>query len=134
MQVLLQGVEPGVTCPPSACRLQLLVVSDLFTERNQFEMMYLTLTELRKAHPSEDEILLQYLVPATCKAAAVLGMVSGGHAEPWPRGESAPLRCGAWGASWASGGAPVALGPAAARCLLQGLGCAPGGLRPGPPP
>ncbi|XP_017900889.1 PREDICTED: huntingtin-like, partial [Capra hircus] len=51
----------------------LLVVSDLFTERNQFEMMYLTLTELRKAHPSEDEILLQYLVPATCKAAAVLG-------------------------------------------------------------
>ncbi|XP_057562698.1 huntingtin isoform X4 [Hippopotamus amphibius kiboko] len=52
----------------------LLVVSDLFTERNQFEMMYLTLTELRRLHPSEDEILLQYLVPATCKAAAVLGM------------------------------------------------------------
>ncbi|XP_043304434.1 huntingtin isoform X4 [Cervus canadensis] len=52
----------------------LLVVSDLFTERNQFEMMYLTLTELRKVHPQEDEILLQYLVPATCKAAAVLGM------------------------------------------------------------
>ncbi|EPY80840.1 hypothetical protein CB1_000531009 [Camelus ferus] len=53
---------------------QLLVVSDLFTERNQFEMMYLTLSELRRVHPSEDEILLQYLVPATCKAAAVLGM------------------------------------------------------------
>lgn len=52
----------------------LLVVSDLFTERSQFEMMYLTLTELRRVHPSEDEILLQYLVPATCKAAAVLGM------------------------------------------------------------
>ncbi|XP_072803026.1 huntingtin isoform X3 [Vicugna pacos] len=52
----------------------LLVVSDLFTERNQFEMMYLTLSELRRVHPSEDEILLQYLVPATCKAAAVLGM------------------------------------------------------------
>uniref|UniRef100_A0A8C6R2D9 Huntingtin n=1 Tax=Nannospalax galili TaxID=1026970 RepID=A0A8C6R2D9_NANGA len=52
----------------------LLVVSDLFTERTQFEMMYLTLTELRRVHPSEDEILLQYLVPATCKAAAVLGM------------------------------------------------------------
>lgn len=58
--------------------LQLLVVSDLFTERNQFEMMYQTLTELRRVHPSEDEILLQYLVPATCKAAAVLGMVSKG--------------------------------------------------------
>ncbi|XP_077157717.1 huntingtin isoform X3 [Paroedura picta] len=52
----------------------LLAVSDLFTERNQFEMMYTTLTELRKMHPSEDEILVQYLVPATCKAAAVLGM------------------------------------------------------------
>ncbi|XP_013930191.1 PREDICTED: huntingtin-like, partial [Thamnophis sirtalis] len=52
----------------------LLAVSDLFTERNQFEMMYATLTELRKVHPSEDEILLQYLVPAVCKAAAVLGM------------------------------------------------------------
>ncbi|NWV62410.1 HD protein, partial [Malurus elegans] len=52
----------------------LLAVSDLFTERNQFEMMYTTLTELRKVHPSEDEILVQYLVPAICKAAAVLGM------------------------------------------------------------
>ncbi|XP_023593769.1 huntingtin, partial [Trichechus manatus latirostris] len=52
----------------------LLVVSDLFTERSQFEMMYATLTELRRVHPSEDEILIQYLVPATCKAAAVLGM------------------------------------------------------------
>lgn len=51
----------------------------MFTERNQFEMMYLTLTELRKVHPQEDEILLQYLVPATCKAAAVLGMVSEGR-------------------------------------------------------
>lgn len=57
------------------------MVSDLFTERNQFEMMYLTLTELRRVHPSEDEILLQYLVPATCKAAAVLGMVSLGSRE-----------------------------------------------------
>ncbi|NXE23880.1 HD protein, partial [Ardeotis kori] len=52
----------------------LLAVSDLFTERNQFEMMYTALMELRKVHPSEDEILVQYLIPATCKAAAVLGM------------------------------------------------------------
>lgn len=54
-------------------------MSDLFTERNQFEMMYTTLTELRKVHPSEDEILIQYLIPATCKAAAVLGMVRNSH-------------------------------------------------------
>ncbi|EPQ20418.1 Huntingtin [Myotis brandtii] len=46
----------------------LLVVSDLFTERSQFEMMYQTLTELRRVHPPEDEILLQYLVPATGKS------------------------------------------------------------------
>lgn len=62
----------NVLCP------QLLVVSDLFTERTQFEMMYSALTELRRVHPAEDEILTQYLVPATCKAAAVLGMVSVG--------------------------------------------------------
>ncbi|XP_075400754.1 huntingtin isoform X2 [Tenrec ecaudatus] len=52
----------------------LLVVSDLFTERSQFEMMFTTLMGLHRVHPSEDEILLQYLVPAACKAAAVLGM------------------------------------------------------------
>lgn len=51
-------------------------MSDLFTERNQFEMMFSTLMELQKLHPPEDEILNQYLVPAVCKAAAVLGMVS----------------------------------------------------------
>lgn len=67
------GSPPSCLCLPC---VQLLVVSDLFTERNQFEMMYSTLTELRRVHPSEDEILIQYLVPATCKAAAVLGMVS----------------------------------------------------------
>ncbi|XP_041641127.1 huntingtin isoform X2 [Cheilinus undulatus] len=52
----------------------LLAVSDLFTERNQFDMMFSTLMELHKLHPPEDEILNQYLVPAICKAAAVLGM------------------------------------------------------------
>ncbi|KAL1023919.1 hypothetical protein UPYG_G00048960 [Umbra pygmaea] len=52
----------------------LLAVSDLFTERNQFDMMFNTLSELQKTHPPEDEILNQYLVPAICKAAAVLGM------------------------------------------------------------
>ncbi|XP_029003090.1 huntingtin isoform X3 [Betta splendens] len=52
----------------------LLAVSDLFTERNQFDMMFSTLMDLQKLHPPEDEILNQYLVPAICKAAAVLGM------------------------------------------------------------
>lgn len=80
---------PMATPLPVMCP-QLLVVSDLFTERSQFEMMYMTLTELRRAHPAEDEILLQYLVPATCKAAAVLGMVS--RAPPAPTCPSAPIK------------------------------------------
>lgn len=46
-------------------------------------MMYTTLTELRKVHPSEDEILVQYLIPATCKAAAVLGMVRNSQKVYW---------------------------------------------------
>ncbi|XP_062068838.1 huntingtin isoform X1 [Lepus europaeus] len=71
----------------------LLVVSDLFTERSQFEMMYATLTELRRVHPSEDEILIQYLVPATCKAAAVLGMDKA-VAEPVSRLLETTLRSG----------------------------------------
>ncbi|MFT7807444.1 huntingtin isoform X1 [Arapaima gigas] len=69
----------------------LLAVSDLFTERNQFEMMYNTLSELQKVHPTEDEILNQYLVPAICKAAAVLGMDKA-TAEPVCRLLEAALR------------------------------------------
>lgn len=87
-------LPPALTAAPPVrplC-LQLLVVSDLFTERSQFEMMYQTLTELRRVHPPEDEILLQYLVPATCKAAAVLGMVSRGH-PAWRRGGQHPPQC-----------------------------------------
>lgn len=80
-------------------------------------MMYLTLTELRKVHPQEDEILLQYLVPATCKAAAVLGMVSAGR----------PTALWSGGAGRASSGAPEALVPEVAGRLRQGLGCACGG-------
>ncbi|KAL7976412.1 hypothetical protein Chor_015476 [Crotalus horridus] len=51
-------------------RLGTVESTNEFRSKNQFEMMYTTLTELRKVHPSEDEILLQYLVPALCKAAA----------------------------------------------------------------
>ncbi|XP_043918860.1 huntingtin isoform X2 [Protopterus annectens] len=69
--------SPSKKTPPiliSEVVRSLLAVSDLFTERNQFDTMYSTLTELQKLHPPEDEILNQYLVPAICKAAAVLGM------------------------------------------------------------
>ncbi|XP_061888954.1 huntingtin isoform X3 [Entelurus aequoreus] len=76
-QWLIQGSPSNRKTPTilvSEVVRSLLAVSDLFTERNQFDMMFSTLMELQKLHPPEDEILNQYLVPAICKAAAVLGM------------------------------------------------------------
>ena len=54
---------------------QVLLISDIFTERSQFEWMYETLLELNKIHPVEDEVVTQYVIPGICKAASVLGMV-----------------------------------------------------------
>jgi huntingtin len=54
----------------------MLAISDLFTEKAQFQWMLATCLELGKHHPFEDEILHQYLVLGSCKAAAVLGPVS----------------------------------------------------------
>ncbi|XP_071827308.1 huntingtin-like isoform X2 [Apostichopus japonicus] len=51
-----------------------LVISDIFTERSQFEWMFDTLLEVNKYHYVEDEIINQYAVPGICKAAAILGM------------------------------------------------------------
>nr|CAD7441338.1 unnamed protein product [Timema bartmani] len=51
-----------------------LSISDLFTERAQFQWMLETFLELSRSHPSEDEILHQYLVLGCCKAASVLGV------------------------------------------------------------
>lgn len=52
-----------------------LMVSDIFTERSQFQWMLHTFIELGKNHPSEDELLHQFLTLGVCKAAAVLGQV-----------------------------------------------------------
>ncbi|ESO95031.1 hypothetical protein LOTGIDRAFT_160793 [Lottia gigantea] len=54
----------------------MLSLSDLFMEREQFEMMLDTFLDLYKQHPSEDEILLQYLIVGICKASAVIGVDS----------------------------------------------------------
>ena len=51
-------------------------LSDLFAEREQYEWMLDTLFEVYKSHPGEDEIAMQYLNVAICKAAAVVGVVS----------------------------------------------------------
>ncbi|MEQ2164530.1 hypothetical protein GOODEAATRI_007631, partial [Goodea atripinnis] len=68
----------------------LLAVSDLFTERNQFDMMFSTLLELQKLHPPEDEILNQYLVPAILIAEPVCRLL-----ETTLRSTHLPSRMGA---------------------------------------
>ncbi|XP_022080674.1 huntingtin-like isoform X2 [Acanthaster planci] len=52
----------------------ILVISDVFTQRAQYEWMFDTLLDVNKNHPVEDELVTQYAVPGICKAAAVLGL------------------------------------------------------------
>ena len=54
----------------------MLVLSDLFTERQQYEWMLDTLFDVYRTHPQEDELVTQYIVVGVCKAAAITGMVS----------------------------------------------------------
>jgi huntingtin len=56
--------------------VQVVALSDIFTEKGQFEWMLATLLEMHKLHPPEDEQLNQYIVVGLCKAAAVVGTVS----------------------------------------------------------
>ncbi|XP_046737508.1 huntingtin isoform X1 [Diprion similis] len=50
----------------------ILAISELFTERSQYQWMLDTCLDLSRVHPIENEILHQYLVIAVCKATAVL--------------------------------------------------------------
>ena len=52
------------------------MLSDVFTDKSQFEWMLSTYLNFYRSHPAEDEITLQYLVVGICKAAAVIGLVS----------------------------------------------------------
>lgn len=55
----------------------MLVLSDLFNEKTQFEWLFSTLLEFYQHHyGGEDEITNQYTVVTLCKAAAVLQQVS----------------------------------------------------------
>lgn len=58
---------------PVALRLQVLYLSDLFTEPAQLEWLLARLLDVQRTHPAEDELVAQYLVVGVCKAAAVLG-------------------------------------------------------------
>ena len=42
----------------------------------QYEWMLSELLDLYQNYPNEDEIMMQYLLPALCKALAVLKMVT----------------------------------------------------------
>ncbi|XP_037081654.1 huntingtin-like [Pollicipes pollicipes] len=49
-----------------------VLLSDLLTERSQFEWLLAGCVALYQVHPIDDEVMLQYLVLGLCKAAAVL--------------------------------------------------------------
>lgn len=51
------------------------MLSDVFTDKSQFEWMLTMLLDIYKSHPGEDELVTQYLIVGVCKAAAVVGMV-----------------------------------------------------------
>jgi huntingtin len=53
----------------------MVCLSDLFMEREQFEFMLDTLLDVVKAHPSEDELVNQYLTVGLAKSTAVVGVV-----------------------------------------------------------
>ena len=52
------------------------MLSDVFTDKAQFDWMLSTFLNIYRSHPAEDELTMQYLVIGICKAAAVIGVVS----------------------------------------------------------
>ena len=56
--------------------VQMVCLSDLFMEREQFEFMLDTLLDVVRVHPAEDELVNQYLTVGLAKATAVVGVVS----------------------------------------------------------
>ncbi|KAF4521052.1 hypothetical protein B566_EDAN008124 [Ephemera danica] len=54
------------------CVRSVLMISEIFTERAQFQWMLHTFIELGKSHPAEDELLHQFLTLGVCKASSVL--------------------------------------------------------------
>ncbi|XP_064630020.1 huntingtin-like [Lineus longissimus] len=79
LELYSQWLSPGAN--PKTPLMQLnetvksvVALSDLFTEKQQFEWMFDNLLEVQRMHPGEDELLNQYLIVGLCKAAAVVGM------------------------------------------------------------
>ena len=55
----------------------IIMVSDIFTQSNQFNWMLSTLSELQKVHPGEDEVMSSLLCLGLSKVVSVLG-----HQDP----------------------------------------------------
>lgn len=53
-----------------------VMLSDIFMETSQFDWMLGLFMDLYRHHPSEDEILVQYLILGIAKAASVIGLDS----------------------------------------------------------
>ncbi|CAN7939604.1 unnamed protein product [Ixodes hexagonus] len=53
-----------------------VMLSDIFMESSQFDWMLSLFMDMYRHHPSEDEILAQYLILGIAKAAAVVGLDS----------------------------------------------------------
>ena len=52
------------------------MLSDVFTDKAQFEWMLSVFLNIYRSHPIEDELTMQYLIVGICKAAAIVGLVS----------------------------------------------------------
>lgn len=51
------------------------MLSDLFVDGTHFDWVLETLLDLHHNHASEDDLLIQYLLPTLCKALAFLKTV-----------------------------------------------------------
>jgi len=53
-----------------------MMLSDVFTDKAQFEWMLSMFLNIHQSHPPDDELTMQYIVVGICKSAAVVGLVS----------------------------------------------------------
>ncbi|XP_058802645.1 huntingtin isoform X2 [Phymastichus coffea] len=72
----------------------LLLVSELFVERSQFQWMLESCMELWKNHQVEDEILRRHLIVSICKTSAVLTPLDAETMDKVKRLIDGSLKCG----------------------------------------
>ena len=80
-------------------------MSDVFTEKTQFDWMHEVLWELIRSHPSEDELVMQYAVMGLCKSGAVVGLdTANGERLSKIVEVTLKVRRIFWARSWGGGG------------------------------